>query len=508
MQDSPDTSILTNAVERHRSYQRELEANVLPQATSLDGQRFSFQASLSGLELKVGGYVVLEDEGQTRFAQIVSLREDKLDAGGIGATLGIPGQNQKVDAKILVRYATGEGDVLEGDGRPFLDARVRSASPEEVESWVRRNPPKSATLAVGEFAHAEGVAFPVHAKGFARHTFFCGQSGSGKTYSLGAILEQLLLETELRIVVLDPNSDFVRLHELRPDVAPEDVARYTAESSGICIRQSGNDAESLRLRASDLSPEAQAAVLRLDPIRDPYEYESLRSALESPTPDSLETLSSSDVPGAKELSLRVRNLGVDKWKLWARDRPGSLIDDLGPEGPRLLLVDLGSLATLEEKALTSAAVLEELWNHRTDRRPILIVIDEAHNVCPGQSDDGLTALATSHAVRIAAEGRKFGLHLLLSTQRPQKIHENVLSQCDNLVLMRMNSRSDLAHVRETFSFVPPGILERASTFGLGEALVAGKISSHPALIRFGRRIAMEGGADVPTDWATPRKKEV
>jgi DNA helicase HerA-like ATPase len=82
------------------------------------------------------------------------------------------------------------------------------------------------------------------------------------------------------------------------------------------------------------------------------------------------------------------------------------------------------------------------------------------------------------------------------TQRPQKVHENVLSQCDNIVLMRMNSTADLAHVARVFSFVPPGLIDRATTFAQGEALVAGKLATHPALIRFGARVTEEGGADV------------
>ena len=104
-------------------------------------------------------------------------------------------------------------------------------------------------------------------------------------------------------------------------------------------------------------------------------------------------------------------------------------------------------------------------------------------------------------VRIAAEGRKFGLYLLVSTQRPQKVHENVISQADNLVLMRLNSAADAAFAQAVFSFVPPELVARSATFRLGEALVAGKISSHPALLRFGARVAEEGGADVPATWA-------
>lgn len=149
----------------------------------------------------------------------------------------------------------------------------------------------------------------------------------------------------------------------------------------------------------------------------------------------------------------------------------------------------------------ASTVLGALWQRRERRQPVLIVIDEAHNVCPTRRDDLLVALATGHTVRIAAEGGKYGLYLLVSTQRPQKVHENVISQCDNLVLMRLNSVADAAFAQAVFSFVPAGLVERATTFQLGEALIAGKIPPNPALIRFGARIAEEGGADVPTTWA-------
>jgi DNA helicase HerA-like ATPase len=144
-------------------------------------------------------------------------------------------------------------------------------------------------------------------------------------------------------------------------------------------------------------------------------------------------------------------------------------------------------------------VLRALWRTCTRRAPVLIVVDEAHNVWAQLPDDGLTALATEDAIRIAGEGCKFGLYLLLATQRLDRLHANVLSQCDNLVLMRMNSEADLAVVRDVFSFVPP--LQGATAFRQGEALAAGKICSHPALIRFGERISEEGGADVPATWA-------
>ena len=50
-------------------------------------------------------------------------------------------------------------------------------------------------------------------------------------------------------------------------------------------------------------------------------------------------------------------------------------------------------------------------------------------------------------VRIAGEGRKYGLYLLMVTQRPEKLEPNALTQCDNLMLLRLNGRGRGAHRR-------------------------------------------------------------
>ena len=252
------------------------------------------------------------------------------------------------------------------------------------------------------------------------------------------------------------------------------------------------------------APTARAALLRLDPIADREEHAELAYLLAEGRIQSATAMADSPRPEGQRLALRARNLGVEQFGVWARDDAGSTLDAVRDPGERCVVVDLGSLATPEEQALTAEAVLGELWRHRTERNPVLIVIDEAHNVCPAVPQDPLTALATEHAVRIAAEGRKFGLYLLVSTQRPQKVHENVLSQCDNLVLMRLNSAADAAHAQGVFAFVPPRLIDQARTFRLGEALVAGKISPDPALVRFGARVAEEGGSDIPATWAAAR----
>jgi len=84
------------------------------------------------------------------------------------------------------------------------------------------------------------------------------------------------------------------------------------------------------------------------------------------------------------------------------------------------------------------------------------------------------------------------------------VHPNVVSQCDNLVLLRMNGAADVEELTSLFSHVPAALLQRALGFGLGQALVAGPISPVPLLAQIGTRHTPEGGGDVPTTWTTRR----
>ncbi len=455
-------------------------------ATSVDGRHFFSDVATDRLDLRVGEYVVV---GEDRLGLVTSVALLPHDAGHVRV----------------------EGRLLRGHDRPFGPTPLRPAQAGDVATWLEAIGPARATLDVGSHLFADSVPLALDAGGFDRHTFLCGQSGSGKTYALGTVLERLLVETSLRVVILDPNSDFVRLAEVRPDVEGATRRRYERAARGVEVRRAGAaGAERLHVRFRDFDAAERAAVLRLDPIADREEYAALVDAVEAPdalVADSVQAtvdrLREAPEP-LHSLGVRARNLGVDRWQVWSGTDAGSLEELAQPGGPRCLVADLGSLGSREEQAVAAEAILAALWRRRAAKEPVLIVIDEAHNVCPAVPDDPLTAMATEHAVRIAGEGRKFGLVLLVATQRPQKVHENVVSQCDNLVLMRMNSRSDLALLTETFSFVPASLLALSPELRQGEAVVAGKLVPSPTVGRFGPRWSREGGGDVPTDWAAPR----
>jgi len=353
------------------------------------------------------------------------------------------------------------------------------------------------------------VAAELDSGGLRRHTLLCGQSGSGKTYSLGVLLEQVLAQTSLRVVILDPNSDYVGLGSVL-DGADGARSRRYAEAAGDVQVWGGEAADRpLRLRLVDLDPAAQAAVLGLDPLRDRDEYAMLLDLVEAtragrPAVTRPQELLDAPNEAARRLGLRARNLGVFDWSLWGPDEP-SLLAELRDPSARCTVVDTGSLDTIAEQRLVSQAVLWTLWDERLSRTPCLLVMDEAHNICPAAPSDPMSEMATRRAVQIAGEGRKYGLYMLVSTQRPQKVHPDVVSQCDNLLLMRMNSDGDLADLSRVFSFVPPGLVRGATTFRQGEALVGGMLFPQAAYVRMGARLSREGGSDVPATWAEGRR---
>ncbi len=332
---------------------------------------------------------------------------------------------------------------------------------------------------------------------FNRHTFWCGQSGSGKTYALGVVLEQLLLHTELPLLILDPNADFVRVRETRETADPVAAARIAGVDARV-FRSGPGKEDPLHVRYVDLSPAAKAAVLQMDPIRDAEEYNVLlHSEADAQGFDAAELVRgfrASGDPARIRLANRMENLQVLEWDLWSRG--ASSVVDVIDERPRATVLDLGGFDHPAEPKVAALAVLEHLWARREERRPILIVIDEAHNLCSPEPRTEVERALTQQLIQIAAEGRKFGLWLFLSTQRPTKIHPNVLSQCDNLGLMRVNAPRDLAELAEVFGFAPEEAIRRARTFSQGQALFAGGFVAEPTIVQMGARLTEEAGGDV------------
>jgi uncharacterized protein len=244
---------------------------------------------------------------------------------------------------------------------------------------------------------------------------------------------------------------------------------------------------------------SRAAILGIDPVVDAELYNDMLrlegEVATIPQGRLVEYLRGQSSAVRQRMAIRLENTGMPEWDLWAWGQR-SVTDDLDEE-PDAAVIDLGGFDTQAEFRAASLAVLDHLWTHREHRRPRLIVIDEAHNLCSPEPLDPVHALLTERIVQIAAEGRKFGLWLLLSTQRPSKVHPNALSQCDNLALMRMSSMRDLDELAGVFGYAPESLLQRSPGFAQGQALFAGGFIDQPSLVQMGARLTHEGGIDVP-----------
>ncbi|GAA4349862.1 ATP-binding protein [Angustibacter luteus] len=449
------------------------------QAASLDGRSFTFSMP-SDAELISGDLVVLATVDERRLCG--QLHDKRLgapgEAVGTGAVLG-----------------TIEDDVLRGGViEPFASATI-SGAPAPLWEAVQRG--AGATMPVGSARAGHAYLRPA---GVNRHTFLCGQSGSGKSYALGVLLEQIILDTELPLVILDPNADFVRLGEPTEQAPPEVVDRLAdTRFDVLTARTDAAATDRLCIRFDELSTQAKAAVLRLDPLADREEYNALLDAAEQlhtrRGTDVVADLLASAEPGAILLAERMKNLGVLTWEVWAFE--GTTLTDRLADQARVTVLDLGGFELAEERLVVALELLDNLWENRSSRQPTLIVIDEAHNVCPAEPVTQLERATSERLVQIANEGRKYGLWLLLCTQRPSRINPAVLSQCDNLALMRMNSRADLAQLQETFGFVPAEMLAAAPFFRQGECLMAGGFTPVPTFVQIGGRRTHQGGSDVP-----------
>jgi DNA helicase HerA-like ATPase len=385
------------------------------------------------------------------------------------------------------------------EGAPFGPTPVVPAPAQALE---RLQHVADAGLRIGTW-RSGGVEVPalLRASGFNRHTFLCGQSGSGKTYALGVVLEQLLVDTDLRMVVLDPNADFVHLGRPRPGAAGPEADRI--RSLDIRVLGAAPPAEPLRMRFTTTPRPAQAAVLRLDPIADRAEYNLFLHTVEAAA-QPLEVdgfLGGLRAGGAEERALaqRIENLGLADWEVWAGELPSAW--EVVRGGPRATVLDLAGFHDPREASAACLDLVENLWAARHDRTPTLVVIDEAHHLVPAEPSGPIAELLVERLVQVAAEGRKYGLWLLLSTQRPSKVHEQVVSQCDNLMLMRMNSPGDVEDLSAIFGFAPPSMVAAAPTFRQGEALMAGRFSPAPMRVRMGERLTIEGGSDVSVPMA-------
>ena len=118
----------------------------------------------------------------------------------------------------------------------------------------------------------------------------------------------------------------------------------------------------------------------------------------------------------------------------------------------------------------------------TEEAPFLLVLEEAHNYIP-QSEGAKYHSVKKSIERIAKEGRKYGLSLMIVSQRPSEISETIFSQCNNFVAMRLTNPTDQQYVKRLMPDSVSAITDTLPVLERQEALIIGDCIPLPTIVR-------------------------
>lgn len=136
---------------------------------------------------------------------------------------------------------------------------------------------------------------------------------------------------------------------------------------------------------------------------------------------------------------------------------------------------------------------EEKINNDT---PILLVYEEAHKYIP--NSDLAKYRASKYSIeRIAKEGRKYGVSLLLASQRPSEISETIFSQCNNFIAMRLTNPNDQNYVKKLLPDTLGNLIDKMPTLRAGECLLIGESVILPSIVKIDRCNPEPSSNDIP-----------
>lgn len=128
--------------------------------------------------------------------------------------------------------------------------------------------------------------------------------------------------------------------------------------------------------------------------------------------------------------------------------------------------------------------------------PILLVYEEAHKYVPNSELSKYRSSKTS-IERIAKEGRKYGVTLLLASQRPSEISETIFSQCNNFIAMRLTNPVDQSYVRKLLPDSLGSLIDKMTSFRQGEALLVGESVVLPSIVQIDQCDPAPSSNDIP-----------
>jgi uncharacterized protein len=424
---------------------------------------------------------------------------------------------------------------------PEIDANCFSLEGENLTGFMRTLSNVSAdgnALVLGKYTLDEhAVAYLNGNKFFQRHAFIGGSTGSGKSWTTAKIIEQMAGLTTANAIVFDLHGEYLPLVgdgiQHFKVAGPADVEAKRTINDGVLYLPywllSYEALVSMFVDRSDQNAPNQAMIMSREInqakrkyLEDGGRVEILKHfTVDSPVPFDLDILMGrlnainvEMVPGARtekagdfngKLSRMISRLenkisdrrlgfmfngGEDVLDFsWLEIFTHAVLGSSGENGKAGIKIINFSEVPSDVLPLIVSLVARvtfsvQQWTPSELRHPIALLCDEAHLYMPQRSmAKSAEDISLDIFERIAKEGRKYGVSLVVISQRPSEVNKTMLSQCSNFVSMRLTNAEDQGVIKKLLPDSLGGFSDILPTLDTGEALVVGDASLLPSRIR-------------------------
>ncbi|ABM81361.1 ATP-binding protein [Hyperthermus butylicus] len=448
--------------------------------------------------------------------------------------------------EVARRYTLAEAAILGKAGRRGLEEpdrppkpgdRVRMLGSGELEKLLGVERDAPGVVWYGELLGYEGLGLPLDIENITMHVGVFGETGSGKSYGVGYMLELLSRIPlgdgrygALPAVVVDANGDYLDYHEAFASghrlgeyhavyrlVFPRSPARFEPYTRTVTIdldvftaRELAEFIVTYKSGGVDVNELQVAALERvLRELGEEYQsYTEIFTRRVSELYELLSELSTGRGAPIHPQTARAVRSAVDKFVgdivegYGVISRKPSIdkgfIDELTAQ-PSLAIIDFSAEGApgipLPVRQLVVAYLARLLYKVfteykvRGEERYLALVIEEAQNYAPNPRTYPVAwSLARDYLALIATQGRKFGLCLVLVSQRPAFVDPVVLSMVNTWIIYRL-AVEDIPYVSKLSGGLPRSLERRLTRLPRGIAVVTGQMNmlGFPALVRTGRR---------------------
>lgn len=433
----------------------------------------------------------------------------------------LSGSRDHLEAEVLILGTTHEVDAAAAQLSPLTypvkpSAEVLYPPAQDVRQLLTGDQDSSAKLQIGTLIARGDVDVSLSARHIvSRHLAILAMTGGGKTVAARRIIRELI-DLKYPLVIFDPHGDYLGFFEKRVRFEGTNVRIFYPT---IRVRQNniGIIADLIDKMGRKLTEAQQqfyqylVGVTELvdgepatDYIQRLIDFASNIAAKQRQKdehlPDELANIRGTTINAAqRSLEFVVSNLRqMEHNNERLRSQP-RFKDYLFEEMPdpfdapenivRPATVSIFYLAGydhLNQSAIVSI-VLESLFAHRSTLSgvipPFQAIIEEAHNFIPSRQEGTEETPSLVTIRKVITEGRKFGTGLVLISQRPSRLDETTLAQCNSFLVLRLVNPRDKNFVRsvmENLSESDAGILQ---TFGPGQGIVSGQAVRFPLLVK-------------------------